>query len=179
MRAIVTILVLLCLAAPATAQQSIAWEPGPPVLALDPWGDLPTVQNAGEKSAWLAGILSFFLPYGTGSFYAGNNGHGVRHLIIGGGTAIGTAVGIGIACADFDLDLCDEDDPAYVVGAVFALGYVVNWVWGTIVAVNDVKAYNRALALELAPDVIVLPAVGGASGANGTRVGLQLLNVSF
>ncbi len=136
------------------------------------------VQQPGEKSPWLAGILSFFLPYGTGSFYAGNNGHGIRHLVIGGATAVGMGASLLEACID-GFSVCDTDGTAYAIAGVFALGYLANWVWGTITAVSDANAYNRRLAgASLDPAILVLEPVPSAVGAAPT-VGLRIARVTF
>jgi hypothetical protein len=133
----------------------------------------PIMQQPGEKSTWLAGILSFFIPFGTGSFYAGNSGHGIRHLVIG----------LAIACeGGWSEGYCDEDSAGWYIAGGFALVYLGNWVWGTIVAVNDASAYNRRLAeTGFAPELKILAPVRTA--AYGTlsspTVGLQLIQVSF
>ncbi|MDH3458749.1 MAG: hypothetical protein OER90_18055 [Gemmatimonadota bacterium] len=136
------------------------------------------LQQRGEKSPWLAGILSFFLPYGTGSFYAGHNGHGIRHLVIGGVTAIGMGVSLMEACID-GFSVCDKDGTAYAVGGVFALGWVANWVWGTITAVSDANAYNRgSTGASLQPGILVLEPAPGAVGV-APAVGLRIGRVTF
>ncbi len=169
--------------ASAQAMGSILEAPSPMVLPTPMLASLVTlpVQQRGEKSTWLAGILSFFLPYGTGSFYAGNNAHGIRHLIIGGVTTVGAGVGLAAACID-GFSVCDEDDPGYAIAGIFALGYVVNWVWGTITAVNDVKAYNRALvALNIRPEVRMLEPIRVAmpGGTTGQRIGIEVGRLTF
>lgn len=169
------------LAPTAAAQQT--------VLALEhPAGLAPTAarqQVVGDKSPALAGILSFFIPFGTGSFYAGDNKHGVRHLVIGGVSAVGAGIGLVAACLD-GFDICDKDDPGYVIAGVFGLAYAVNWIWGTIVAVNDANRYNRQLrgaALHLGPglETLVVSAPAGRSMAElaAPRVGLRLAQISF
>jgi hypothetical protein len=136
------------------------------------------VQQRGEKSPWLAGILSFFLPYGTGSFYAGNNSHGIRHLVIGGATAIGMGAGLLAACDD-GFTLCNKDDAGYTVAGIFALGYLANWVWGTITAVSDANAYNRgSTGASLQPGILVLEPAPGAVGVS-PAVGLRIGRVTF
>ncbi len=133
----------------------------------------------------LAGILSFFLPYGTGSFYAGNTGHGVRHLVFGGLTTIGFVVSTAVC-----IDVCSFDgghgEEAFLAMAVFAAGWLTNWIWGTIVAVNDANQYNRRLgstALYLGPAIKVLaPHHGVTTGSPGPvtpRVGIQLVRLTF
>lgn len=175
LRATVLVSVLLALAATTTRAQET-------VLALEPSAGV--LQQAGEKSPALAGILSFFIPYGTGSFYAGDNQHGVRHLVIGGVTLVGLGIGFVAACdAPGNVVVCDEDDPAFVIGSIFALGWAVNWIWGTIVAVNDAHRYNRGVrgaALLLPPALEPLTVSGvAASGIASGRLGVRLIQVTF
>lgn len=125
-------------------------------------------QEPGRKSPGLAGVLSFFIFPGTGSFYAGNEGHGVRHLVIGVVTLGGVVAGA--AAAD------DIEDPGFAVATISLGLYLVNWIWGTVVAVTDAKAHNRALgsaAIQFAPELTVIESPGGDA------IGLQLVRVSF
>ncbi|MDH3291996.1 MAG: hypothetical protein OEQ75_13390 [Gemmatimonadota bacterium] len=162
------------LAQPAFDQSSV-FVVSLPDLPLDATA---VVQQRSEKSPWLAGILSFFLPYGTGSFYAGNNSHGIRHLVIGGATAIGMGVSLLEACID-GFRVCDKDGSAYAIGGVFALGYLANWVWGTITAVSDANAYNRgSTGASLQPGILVLEPAPGAVGVSAA-VGLRIGRVTF
>ncbi|PYP13418.1 MAG: hypothetical protein DMD54_16850 [Gemmatimonadetes bacterium] len=82
----------------------------------------------------VAGILSFLIPLGTGSFYAGNVPHGLIHLTVGVGAAL-------LFLSSFCVDECSNDgETKAAVG--FAV-FVVNWVAGTVVAVGDAKSFNR------------------------------------
>ncbi len=138
----------------------------------------------GEKSPALAGLLSFLIFPGVGSFYGGNSGHGVRHLVIGGATIIGAVAGLSAACND-DFNLCDEDDAGYTVGGIFLLGYLVNWVWGGVTAIGDANAYNRDLrasALRFSPSVVRLAGgenTVGLLGSTRVRTGIRIMQVTF
>ncbi len=181
----VLLLVILC--APYTLEGqtstpadgvSLAMLPTP--VIGEPLG--PILQQPGEKSTWLAGILSFFIPFGTGSFYAGNTGHGIRHLVIGGTSFTGMMVGWAIACEDWSEGYCDEDSAGWYVAGGFALVYLGNWIWGTVAAVSDASAYNRRLAeVGFAPEFKMLaPVRTVVHGASSTpTLGLQLFQVPF
>ncbi len=154
--------------------------PGEPTAALFQQA------GAGEKSPALAGILSFLIPFGTGSFYAGHNPHGVRHLVIGGVTFVGASIGFFAAC-DTRLDICDQDDPGFIMGGILGAAYAVNWIWGTVVAVNDANAFNRRVrgaALDFRPGVEVLtasvsPALAGHPDVAATRLGFRVVRFAF
>jgi hypothetical protein len=92
------------------------------------------LQGAPHRSPVLAGALSFVVPFGTGSFYSGNVGHGVRHAAIGVATA-------GLFLAHFCLESCTEAQETW--GPVGFFGFVANWIAGTVVAVLDARAFNR------------------------------------
>ncbi len=136
--------VALALSAVA-AIQAASQIPGPspdgfqPALAADRLPPSTPRVMADSRSPPLAGALSFFFPFGTGSFYAGHVAHGVRHLLI---TTVATSVLIVSAVHDVtwwgagDGRVWGWERPALVV-----LG--VNWIWGTETAVNDARAYNR------------------------------------
>ena len=183
--AVVFLLIAVCVPNSLRGQMGTPTSDGLP-LALQPaplFGDLigPTVQQPGEKSTWLAGLLSFFIPFGTGSFYAGNSSHGVRHLVIGGTALAGTLVGLAIACDD-GLEYCNENNGGFWVAGGFALVWAGNWVWGTIVAVNDAKAYNRQLAeVGFAPGLKMLAPVWTATHGtvSSPAVGIQLVQITF
>jgi hypothetical protein len=183
--ALVFLLIAVCVPDSLRGQMGTPTPDGAP-LALQPaplFGDPvgPAMQQPGEKSTWLAGLLSFFLPYGTGSFYAGNSSHGVRHLVIGGTALVGTVVGLAIACDD-GFNYCDEDNAGWYVAGGFAIVWLGNWVWGTIVAVNDANAYNRQLAeVGFAPELKMLAPVRTATHGtlSSPAVGIQLVQVTF
>jgi hypothetical protein len=98
----------------------------------------------GERSGVLAGVLSAFVWPGVGSYYAGNSGHGTRHLLIGVGTA-GMMLGGLLAACDDGLSWCATDHAGYYVASAGAIGYLVNWVWSIFTATGDVSDYNRRL----------------------------------
>ncbi len=102
------------------------------VLALGP--------RAPEPAA--AGALSLLIPIGTGSFYAGYPGHGVRHLAI---TAASLLAG-GIANHRLSRDDGEVGSALVLTGA--AAAFLINWVWGTVTAVGDAREFNRRRHLE-------------------------------
>ncbi len=141
-------------------------------------------RQPGEKNPALAGILSFFVPFGTGSFYAGNDGHGIRHLVFGGVTVIGTLAGIAVA-RDGGFDLCNEND-GYAIAVIFAAGFLANQIWGTVAAIGDANAYNRQFrenALQFAPGVMLVETsaqrLTSGKRARAQRVGLRAVRVVF
>lgn len=117
-----------------------------------------TRQSEYTKSPGLAGVLSFFIPLGTGSFYAGNAGHGARHLLI-------AAASIGVAPAGFSTSGYFNEIPIFgdptsdlptgkkfrgcervgcKVAILAAFAFVGNWIWGTVTAVDGANQTNRA-----------------------------------
>ncbi len=119
-----------------------------PSLAVDsPQPSTPLVM-ADSRSPQLAGVLSFVFPFGTGSFYAGHVGHGVRHLLI---TTVASSVLL--VSAVHDLTLWGAGDGrvnGWERAALLAL--LANWIWGTETAVNDALAYNRRHRPPAGPD---------------------------
>jgi hypothetical protein len=93
------------------------------------WTEAPS-----RREPALAGTLSFLIPFGTGSFYAGNAKHGLIHLSIGVGAAVLLVTSL---CVD---DCYNGEETREGVGFLL---FVANWVAGTIVAVGDAKAFNR------------------------------------
>ncbi len=137
-------------------------------------------QAAARKSPVLAGALSFLVPFGTGSFYAGNSGHGVRHLVIGGVALSGMVVS-----AVSMPDLCDAACTEFGVFMVSFGVFFLNQVVGTIVAVIDANHFNRDLgsaAFSVSPTFTV---VGREASGNGIgtmpteQLGVRLLHFSF
>lgn len=96
----------------------------------------------GMKSPGLAAVLNLFIPYGVGNFYAGNEGHGVRHLVFGLGSLAVTLGGLAAACDD-TFTFCDEDSAGAYVAGVGAAGILTNWIWGIVSGIGDAKAHNR------------------------------------
>lgn len=124
---------------------------------------------AQEKNPGLAGLMSTVVP-GAGSFYAGNGGHGVRHLTIAGLSALAARSGLRHCEIPFgDTDGC-------TVAAVSSVAFIANWIWAITVGVGDARRHNQYLAtagLHLAPELVALDS-GGEPG-----VGLQLLQFTF
>lgn len=179
-----TNLVLLALVSsplPVTAQESER----PSVAsfgAVAPGPGLPLPQSTGEKSAAVAGLLNALVFPGIGNFYAGNHGHGLRHV----GIAVGGGV---VAFAVIVLDDADDDDD--VGRAVFLAAAVVvtgNWVWSIASGIKDAQAAGRpggsggAVTFVLRPQLVPLglPHTAGYSpGMVKHRLGLQLVRVTF
>lgn len=146
MRSIRRVSALLTLA--AALAQPLA---GQPLRATSPFPghglagptDLPAWQTEPEsaKDPGLALILAvapgFIGIHGAGSFYAGNHGHGWRHLGIG-------LAGIGMALAAYHSCGIGCSDSSDTLGAAGMILYLGNWVWSTIVAQSDVRARNNA-----------------------------------
>jgi hypothetical protein len=155
---------------------------------VSPSGDSgATLQAVGRKDPLVAGILSFFVP-GLGSFYAGNSGHGIRHLgiavagavlYVSGTDCTASGTGYGTSCS-------------YSTAAQVGLGVIlVDWIWATVVAVNDANAHNRraggahpagvAGRLDVAPSIVGLS--NGVASSRALRpvesAGLQLVRVEF
>lgn len=127
-------------------------------------------QAAARKSPVLAGALSFLVPFGTGSFYAGNSGHGVRHLVIGGVALSGM-----VASAVSMPDLCDAACTEFGVFMVSFGVLFLNELVGTVVAVIDANHFNRDLgsvAFSVSPAFTLV-------GREASQVGVRLLHVSF
>jgi hypothetical protein len=137
-------------------------------------------QAAARKSPVLAGALSFLVPFGTGSFYAGNSGHGVRHLVIG-GVALSGMVVIGNLIPDGCDAACTEFDAFFVAFGVLFLNQVV----GTVVAVIDANHFNRdvgSAAFSVSPTFTVVGREASGNGIATTpteQVGVRLLQFSF
>jgi hypothetical protein len=97
------------------------------------------VEQGDTRSPVLAGALSAILPgTGLGSFYAGSPSHGLRHLLI----TLGLAVGIGVSC-DLKENGCDGGEAFGTVGGVLILA---NAVWSVFAAVGDANRFNRESA---------------------------------
>ena len=136
-------------------------------------------QASGEKSPALAGLLNVVLP-GVGNFYAGNNGHGIRHLALAVGGLAVFALG-----AVQGLEVTGDGEGLVLVGGVVFIG---NWVWGIFSGIEDARAANRpvgsngGVASILHPQLVPLglpSAVGNPPGVTKLRLGLQLVRVTF
>jgi hypothetical protein len=139
-------------------------------------------QQAASKSPWVAGLLSYVFP-GVGSYYAGNAGHGHRHLLI----TLGLVTLVLVPLSSDETH--DEDSPSPLLTA-WTLAFVGNWVWSIVTAVQDANASNRAESgsIQLLEGVYLDPTVQVvASPASGlinepgfdTRIALQLLRWRF
>jgi len=137
----------------------------------------PGEHSAARKEPLVAGLLSWILP-GVGSFYAGNSGHGVRHLLISAGAV--TAVVVGASAFD------DNDEDATLSGVLIVGGLtlaVTNAVWGIITAVNDAHAANRVagVARYLDPGLVrLVPSTSLVAGFDvAPRMGVRLVEFGF
>ena len=151
-------------------------------------------QQAGRKDPFVAGLLSLLIP-GVGSYYAGHNGHGTRHLLIFGVGLATYSVGTIMWTEDCLFDF-DRDCQGGAAGSLIVVGSVVvlvNSIWGIVTAVGDANAHNQVgvtgtASVRLFGGVYVEPTIhvfsppGPRSGADsraGPRVGLQLLRWGF
>ena len=166
---------LLVVTPPALAAQQLP-------LAFNPHSAdeaLPAaVQTRGGKSPTLAALLSWLVWPGVGSYYAGNSGHGTRHLAIG-AVAVGVAVPLLVTC-DND-GFCDFDNDTARLSVVAGLGavYLANSIWGILTAISDAEDYNERVQsgrVSVEPAVRSLPALAGQGAGN---LGMQFLEVRF
>ena len=155
---------------PAAEQPLVAAVPGsgPFTAPLGFQAEAPS-----RRDPAVAGVLSFLIPFGTGSFYAGNVPHGVIHLTL----AVASAV---VFANNFCLDECtgvDDQTKAEVAFVVF----VANWVAGTIVAVGDAKSFNRrhGTAGATAPPMDKLTAPPFRASPTSGRLVVSLAHLSF
>ena len=135
----------------------------------------------GTKSPALAGVLSWLIFPGVGSYYAGNSGHGTRHVVIGVGTLAVTVVGLVQASDDIVAGVVDEG--SFTLAAIGLTAYFVNSIWSIVVAVGDASAHNRGIASLIRPDVRLLASSSAipytfARGQN-LQVGMQLVQIDF
>jgi len=154
------------LAAPGIQNDRLAFVARPASVSFAP---APSAAQAvpGSKSPGLAGVLSAFILPGAGSFYGGNEGHGIRHVVIGGVSAVAVAASAG----DCDI-VFGSDDSTCGVFIPSVLVFVGNWVWSIVAAVNDAKTTNRALGasgLRIAPELVVV------DSGSGSALGLRLV----
>ena len=85
-----------------------------------------------RKEPILAGWASAILP-GAGSFYAGNNRHGVIHAGVALASLVVMVAGTGA---------CYTADCGGGMATVGYLGYLVNDVWSIFTAVSDANTFN-------------------------------------
>jgi len=137
-------------------------------------------QSSGEKNATVAALLNALLLPGIGNFYAGNTGHGLRHV----GLTVGGAVLI-LAGATESLEggaAPDDGEALLVVGGVVLVG---NWVWSIFSGISDARAagsVTSTTASMIQPRLIPLAspqAVGDPSGMATHRLGLELVRFGF
>ena len=137
------------------------------------------MQNRDRKSAWAAGLFNAFVVPGLGNFYAGNDSHGVRHLVIH-FTSVGVIV-IGAVAAPTDAagDPAPEGVTAGLVVAG-ALGVVANWAWSIFSGVADANAANEGMSMGFEPGVVKLASSATPFGPiPKARTGIQLFRLSF
>jgi hypothetical protein len=143
-------------------------------------------EQTGTKEPLLAGVLSAIVP-GVGSYYAGNSGHGTRHLLIAGG-AMGLVLAGATLWATETIDDClsgDCGNSSGVGNALMAVGYgayIVNWAWSIGAAVGDANGHNRAVAARTTAGsvtrvepIVSLSTVPSGSARTETRFGLRLV----
>jgi hypothetical protein len=100
------------------------------------------------RSPLLASALSLLILPGIGSYYAGNSGHGTRHLLIAGASGALAFTGM-VLWADDILDECFEGDcrssneAGVGLAVVGMVAYTINWVWAAATAAGDAMAFNR------------------------------------
>ena len=138
------------------------------------------------KSPVLAGGLSLVLPLvlvnGIGSYYAGNSGHGTRHLLIG-FASIGSLLAAVGSCVDVFAGRCSEAENTIIT--IGALAYLGNWVWSTVTAVLDAGATNRrqrdtgALRFEPRFEVLTAFTLTMSVAPVQRRVGLRLFRLAL
>ncbi len=132
-----------------------------------------------RKSPTLAGILSWLVWPGVGSYYAGNGGHGTRHVVIG-VAAVAAAVPLIVTC-DND-GFCDFDNDTARLSVLIGLGavWLGNSVWSIITAVNDADKRNALVdagSVSIGPSL--RPLVASAGGVRATSLGVGLVTVRF
>lgn len=86
---------------------------------------------SGEKDPFVAGVLSAIVP-GVGSFYAGNSGHGLRHVII--------HIGSYAVLSSAALSCTGDCKSNAAVAGVSALALIGNGIWSIFTAVGDARA---------------------------------------
>jgi hypothetical protein len=149
----------------------------PSPLALTPR------QSSGEKSPTVAALLNVLLLPGIGNFYAGNNGHGFRHLAIAAGGGLIFALGaVDALIASDNGPRGGEGDALLVIGGVVLVG---NSVWSIFSGISDARAAGSPAATTasmIRPRLVPLAlphAVGDPSGMATHRLGLQLVRFGF
>ena len=124
--------------------------------------------DANTKNPALAGVLSVVVP-GLGSFYAGNTGHGIRHL-----AAVPIIIGVtalGLKGANKDDGEAEAAELLVLAGGIGLL--LANSVWSVVTAVSDVNEYNRKLSIgRLEFDLALRP-------LTNSMIGLEIARIRF
>jgi len=142
-----------------------------PADVLRPTG----LQAADRKEPLVAGLLSWLFP-GLGNFYAGNSGHGVRHVII---EVAGLGLLVAGAAQNTDPNSLEVQGGGLIIAGLVVV--VVNGVWSIFSSIKDVETYNRraaggrpGAALDVGPVFRVLSGDDGAP-----RAGLEVVRLTF
>ena len=162
-----TVIALLTVISLTQAPGLLAQEKDSTTVSPEAQRPQQTVVIISEKSPTTAGLLSGLVLPGAGSFYAGNSGHGIRHLAI----AVVSGVGIQAGSDNCGLVFSSPDDDCTLLGVSLGV-FVVNWIWSITTGVSDVKEYNRSLrqrGLQVAPELVAIRSDGQST------IGLQLL----
>jgi hypothetical protein len=141
MRPLVFASALLFLAGTASAQRMADLQAGPALSAANTLPPLAPPADTGatvkervsKRSPVLAGALSYLVP-GTGSFYAGNNQHGVIHLAV-------HVIAIGMVASGFnDCFMSSCDSTVLYQGLMLGTG---NAIWSIVTGVLDAHERNK------------------------------------
>ena len=172
--------------APLAAQAQTSGQPEFPqpvmVLSAGAPADLSSVLlQGGGKSPAVAALLNALLLPGVGNFYAGNSGHGLRHLLLHVG-GIGVVV-VGAAAASDEILTGGTIDEGSVAVLYVGLGIVtVNWVWSIFSGISDANAAGGRSA-SLGPRLRTLsvssPTLQALAPAQARRVGLEVVRIGF
>ncbi len=140
--------------------------------------EAPNAPKASSKSPAVAGILSWLLFPGVGSYYAGNSGHGTRHVLLAVGSIAAIVAGV---AQTGDYGDYTSAGSALILGGVVA--YVANDIWGILTAIHDAERHNEAAGLSsvVKPELRVLTAAGPKAvwSPAPLRLGLQVVRLSF
>ena len=171
--------VLLLVPPTATAAQQLAAQVVSPVTRSDENPVAAPQSTLSRKSPTLAAILSWLVWPGVGSYYAGNSGHGTRHLLIG-VAAVGAAIPLLVTC-DND-GFCDFDNDTARLSVVVGLGAIAlgNSIWSIITAVNDAEKRNALVdagTVSFSPSL--RPLVASVGDVRATSLGIGLVTVRF
>jgi hypothetical protein len=121
----------------SAARVGFSGQTAPAFVLPEVAGPLAPQAGANDKDAFAAVALSFLIP-GVGSFYAGNNKHGWRHLAIH-VASYAVMVATLTSCVNDYYSDCSEYSGGFYAGSIVLVG---NWVWGMFTANSDVKEHN-------------------------------------